>query len=913
LGSVVVVADDWPMWRKNAGRTAASSEPLPEELTLRWSRQLPKTRPAYRSTRLQFDAGYEPVVAKGRLLIASSLHDSVSAYDAITGREIWVFQTDGPVRFAPAVEGESVCFGSDDGYFYCVDLTTGRLRWKHQVVPSNRRLLGNRRLISVWPIRGGPVVADGRVYFAAGVWPFEGVFICAMDVATGTLIWRNERLGYLFGQQPHDTKAIGGLAPQGYLIIDGNELIVPCSTAYPARLDRETGKLIEFELPAPGGLPGGWYASLDAETSRAIRRGKLTFDDVINSQLHEDKVRHGKGSPGVSRMIRVAGRLLKFDDALDGVSGMIHSMIVANGLLYVSTRTGEILCLGAEDEREVKRWSDETTKLATDAESQKLAASLIRESIGPHGYAVVLGLDDGALTKALLLTSDYHVVAVDSHLARVQRLRRELQGASLYGDRCSVIQAPPSTFSLPPYLATLITTETPDQVEDAWAELSQALRPYGGIAAPGTRTRKPEGFELSEFDGVSIIRRVGALPGSAQYQGNYARCEDTLVRFPLGVLWFDDTLSHFKRSPQPEFVDGIMVSRPKDWQAERVKGDWSIDYPLRRPVLSDMYTGRILQETEETSLRSRLPDIGRSDPQQSYYHAPHQKTWLHPEPPVVGTRINPLTGLEEPRVFPKTYGCDGGVDYGLFYTLRSGTAAFYDKSLESGTVFISGPRSGCSNSIIPSGGLLNVPYFYEGCTCSYPLPIGLAMVAMPESHEQWASWGDDLVESNSIRRIGLNFGAPGDRKTRDGTLWLDYPSVGGPSPKIRVETIPANPTFHYRHSLWINDDDSAPWIGASTVEGLRELELHDLKPGRYAVRLHFAETGGAKVGERRQSVRLQGKRVLSDFDIHAAANRAMTGLVREFATEIVDGTLKLTLKATAGRSLISGIELIRNP
>ena len=253
------------------------------------------------------------------------------------------------------------------------------------------------------------------------------------------------------------------------------------------------------------------------------------------------------------------------------------------------------------------------------------------------------------------------------------------------------------------------------------------------------------------------VRRVGALPGSAQYEGNYAHCEDRLVRFPLGVLWFDDTLSHFKRSPQPQFIDGLMVSRPKDWQAERVKGDWSIDYPLRRPVLSDIYTGRILQPSEATSVRAKLPDIGRSGPQPSYYHAPHQKTWLNPEPPVVGSRVNPLTGAEEARMFPKMYGCDGGVDYGSLYTFRSGTAAFYDKSSESGTVFISGPRSGCSNSIIPSGGLLNVPYFYEGCTCSYPLPIGLAMMGMPESHEQWASWGDDPVKPDSIVRIGLNF------------------------------------------------------------------------------------------------------------------------------------------------------------
>ena len=114
---------------------------------------------------------------------------------------------------------------------------------------SDRRLLGNGRLISVWPVRGGPVVADGRVYFAAGVWPFEGVFVYSLEIGTGKVVWRNDRMGYLFGQQPHNTHAIGGLAPQGYLLIDKNELIVPCSTAYPARLNRNDGTLIDFQLP----------------------------------------------------------------------------------------------------------------------------------------------------------------------------------------------------------------------------------------------------------------------------------------------------------------------------------------------------------------------------------------------------------------------------------------------------------------------------------------------------------------------------------------------------------------------------------------------------------------------------------------------------------------------------------------
>lgn len=273
-------------------------------------------------------------------------------------------------------------------------------------------------------------------------------------------------------------------------------------------------------------------------------------------------------------------------------------------------------------------------------------------------------------------------------------------------------------------------------------------------------------------------------------------------------------------------------------------------------------------------------------------------------------RVNPLTGREEARTFPKTYGCDGGVNYGDFFTMRSGTAAFYDLTLESGTVFVSGPRSGCTNSVIPANGLLNVPYYYEGCTCSYPLPVALALVAMPEHHEQWSSWGEGKPEA--IQRIGVNFGAPGDRMTRGGTLWLDYPSVGGPSPTIEATVTPDAITWHYRHSLFVAGGQGWPWVLASSAEGLEEFKLAHLAPGLYTVRLFFAETDQLPPGERVQTVSLQGRVVVRDLDIARDSGGHLRGVVREIRDVEITGSLELKLHASRGRSLISGVELIAN-
>ena len=40
-----VVASDWPMYRKDIGRTAVCQSEMPSDLTLRWTRQLPPLTP----------------------------------------------------------------------------------------------------------------------------------------------------------------------------------------------------------------------------------------------------------------------------------------------------------------------------------------------------------------------------------------------------------------------------------------------------------------------------------------------------------------------------------------------------------------------------------------------------------------------------------------------------------------------------------------------------------------------------------------------------------------------------------------------------------------------------------------------------------------------------------------------------
>jgi len=88
---------DWPTWRYDAQRGAASPQKLAEELHLRWVRiGRPSVQAWPEDSRLGFDASQEPIVAGKTLFLASLRSHSVSAINTDTGQIRWRFYADGP-------------------------------------------------------------------------------------------------------------------------------------------------------------------------------------------------------------------------------------------------------------------------------------------------------------------------------------------------------------------------------------------------------------------------------------------------------------------------------------------------------------------------------------------------------------------------------------------------------------------------------------------------------------------------------------------------------------------------------------------------------------------------------------------------------------------------------------------------
>jgi hypothetical protein len=276
-------------------------------------------------------------------------------------------------------------------------------------------------------------------------------------------------------------------------------------------------------------------------------------------------------------------------------------------------------------------------------------------------------------------------------------------------------------------------------------------------------------------------------------------------------------------------------------------------------------------------------------------------------------RRHPITNKPIPWEFTKSgHHCNYAIASPHLMTFRAGEAGFCD--MASGTTSrLGGFRSGCRNSLIPANGILNAPNYAHGCSCGFSVFTSLALRHLPESE----IWGYSALSMDAkvdaIEHVGINFGAPGDRLAANGTLWLDYPNVGGSSPAITVSLSPKKPRWFQQHSSLV-DGEALKWVAASGFEGdvsaTISLGAKADTDRPYTVRLHFLEPTAKKPGERVFDVLLQGEIALDDFDVLAAAGGTNRAIVRDFHGIKAGKDLTIALKSTHGKAILSGIELI---
>ena len=532
-------ADDWPAYRHDAERSGFTTDALPDDLEIQWVHTRPAPpRPAWpRSDRMMFDRAPQPIVAGGLIFFGDSVDGSIHALDATTGEKQWTFPTRGPVRFAPAYLDGRLFATSDDGFLYCLKATDGSLIWKKRGGPGDELILGNDRMISRWPARGGAVIRDGIVYFAAGIWPSDGVSLYALEPATGKFLWVNDTAGSIYMGQPHGGAfAKSGVAAQGYLVASDDQIFMATGRAVPASFDRKTGAFQYLSLQENTHRGGSevmlsdaffvnngnaFVQTTGALLSRVVAPPNVEMNGVLGGfkgkafigqrWVNKDDIdRKGKtqnirgleaaftipfeknaiSAIGAGDKIVIGGENEVSVFQTDGkseawtatVEGNVYGLAAANGQLFVSTDKGTVYCFGAgKPSPNSAKQKTVAPQFQPDSNSAKAVDEIIKKGKLTTGFALDIGCGDGQLAIALAKATDFFVYGIDTDPANISKARKNAIRAGIYGTRVMFLEADLEATKLPDFFANLVVSSasmTEGMSAGAQTEAQRVLRPW---------------------------------------------------------------------------------------------------------------------------------------------------------------------------------------------------------------------------------------------------------------------------------------------------------------------------------------------------------------------------------------------------------------------------------------------------
>ncbi|MCE9546372.1 MAG: PQQ-binding-like beta-propeller repeat protein [Planctomycetia bacterium] len=639
-------AEDWPTWRKDRLRTAVTTEQLSLPLAPVWSYRTRAAQIAPRPTDNPMYTNYPdcarfnvPLIAAGDAVYFSSAAEGrVVCLDAASGKLRWEFMAGGGVNRTPMYWKGRIYFGSDDGHAYCLDAASGKVAWSKQVVPANRCLIAYGKMISAWPVMTDVMVADDVAYFSAGAFPHDGAFLEAVDAQTGKSIWSSGRAGENAWRE--------SLAPGGHLYVTQNHVWVPkdfrgySGIAYGSGVPfrRSDGKFVggwggaDPEMPNTKGtffpllgavkdgvrycgnvawntqdedkkrvevwkqeIPGRW---VDADSAIAVRTGgkhglpvitrydpdlctTICAGDLTFNTAFDGDPKKGVGSGVYARDPKTGAVRWSAE-----VPERANQLVVANGHLLVSTRSGTIYCYasagaGAPATPNKIEEPIDPNALKVRPEVAKAAEKIIAQTGVKDGYALVLDSADGQLAFELARKTNLYICAVFRDAEAMHTARLAYQRAGLHLSRIVTwLQAPDTKLPYPTYFADLIVSEgaldgktLPSDTE----ELARLCKPIRGIAfiggaagreslqkwADGT---KLSGWEIVDSGGLWAKRVRPPLKDGGGWTHMYGDpgqtgcSEDGELKPPLGVVWFGPPFVQYGTDQTPLIINGILVN-----------------------------------------------------------------------------------------------------------------------------------------------------------------------------------------------------------------------------------------------------------------------------------------------------------------------------------------------------------------
>ena len=631
----------WPAVRRDNHRSGISYEHLQFPLQRHWVHTpnlepKPAWPPPARVNRavqsgpldptLTYDRAFHTVVHDGLVYYGSSADDSVHCLELTTGKEIWTYTTNGPVRLAPALYAGKCYVGSDDGYLYCLNGKTGALLWKFRAGPETPWVPGNGRIISSFPVRCGICVSEDIVYFAAGLFPQQGTFLCALNAESGEEIFVEPLT----------------CSPQGYMLLTPTKIMVSTGRTPFVMCDRKTGKLLE-QL----GTSKSWGQDLKGGSFAVVIEDRVATGPSEDGHLHlfnSERIKSVFRSVGQQVLVcgstayilrkdglfaidrrkyllekkeslkwRVHGKqshcmIMAGDTVFCGaeggvyaihaitgarlwttaVEGRVEGLAVSLGRLLVNTSTGKTYCFsGLPPSHTVADDTRPESKIAVDSATKQLARDLVSLAKVKKGYLLLQNYGDVRLAAQLALISDFRIVCAETDREKIDRMRTQLLAAGLYGRQIVCHHWPTGVSPYQRYLfnAIMINVENGTALsETQYQSIQRQLRPHGGFLAIFGQNRNPlppfadpsEWFP-GETRGTRFVYQYrGALKGEGTWTHPYAdagnsACSNDQFSFSNSTIqWFGapgprNIVDRHQKSPPPVYAKGRVFVTGSDY------------------------------------------------------------------------------------------------------------------------------------------------------------------------------------------------------------------------------------------------------------------------------------------------------------------------------------------------------------
>ena len=338
IGSVCLSHADWPTYRADNRRSGATDQSLNLPLEKSWIHKggLPQqawTGPAkwdaYAANKgLQsmrnFDPCYYTTISGNNVFYGSSSDNAVHCLDLKTGKERWKFFTNSAVRIPPSIAGGRLFFGSDDGYAYALKIADGSLVWKTAAAPTRRLILNNGKPISTHPVRTGVTLVGNQAIFAGSLLPWEDSFLVSVNQSDGKAYYQKKAVGKEEPLRGYNASSMGATL-QGAMLSDGVNLFIPQGRAAALKFNIKTGNKV-----GTIGHAGGTFCLLtednyflagpanqksrDEKISLTDARGRniAAFNDTNRVVAHHGKIYlHSKGKLKALNQVEYAKLMAK--------------------------------------------------------------------------------------------------------------------------------------------------------------------------------------------------------------------------------------------------------------------------------------------------------------------------------------------------------------------------------------------------------------------------------------------------------------------------------------------------------------------------------------------------------------------------------------------------------------------------